>query len=59
MSAEKRNKQSDTSYSTTMKMKPLLILCMLTAGLLPMGIAFTIIQNQARSAMESATFIGL
>jgi methyl-accepting chemotaxis protein len=41
------------------KIKPLLIICMLTAGLLPMGVAFTIIGYQASAAMEQATFQGL
>ena len=41
------------------KMKPLLIICMLTAGLLPMGIASLIIKEQASTAREETTLSGL
>ena len=36
-----------------MKMKPLLIVCMIVAGLLPMGVATLIIAKQASSAMST------
>lgn len=42
-----------------MKMKPLLIICMLTAGILPLAIAFGIIERQASQSIEQATFQGL
>ena len=41
------------------KMKPLLIICMLTAGLLPMGIASLIIKEQASNTKEKSTLSGL
>lgn len=42
-----------------MKMKPLLILCMLTAGLLPMGTASLIIEMQASEAKTQAVLDSL
>ena len=42
-----------------MKMKPLLIVCMIVAGLLPMGVATVIISKQASSAMSTNTMTEL
>ena len=41
------------------KMRPLLIVCMLVAGLIPMGIASVIIAKQASSTMQETTYAQL
>lgn len=46
-------------YSDMIKMRPLLIVCMLTAGLLPMGIASLVIKQQASTSKEDAALKGL
>ena len=42
-----------------MKMKPLLIVCMITAGLLPMAIVGILIDRQASSAMSNSAMVDL